>query len=384
MRRKDAKNAYKKSPSPAEKVLTYLILFSLFLPGLLFLFGKRDVNYSKEPLSAFPEFELSDRFAPAFDRWWNEHFPLRSKLVTAHNKIMTLFSEKSATERVISGRGGWLYYEPTLDDYLHQATITPAQARNIARSFALMQEAAEEEGAKFLAVFVPNKATIYPEHMPRRFTPLNAPKNMDLLRAAMPEALYLDELLLREKSTAPDLLYHKEDSHWNLKGAKLGYEAVLRALEQEALILPYDEWVMREDWKGDLANMLWPSYEKTEAQFELRDFEAHYVFSRPLRSKEDADIESFNPAREGSGSMLIYRDSFANAWIELFSESFEHVYYSHSFPYRWSLTERLQPDYLVIAMVERNIPRYLSSIPPLQAPDRPQPDVFETADALSC
>ena len=59
---------------------------------------------------------------------------------------------------------------------------------------------------------------------------------------------------------------------------------------------------------------------------------------------------------------LIFRDSFFNAQVQFFSESFAYVQYQRGVPYDFSLAESLNADIVILEIVERNIPKLLENL----------------------
>ena len=98
-----------------------------------------------------------------------DRFGFRQELITANARLTAAVFGESATEDVIVGADGWLYYADTLADYEGTAPMTWRQLWNAAHTLALMQEYAADKGAEMIFAAVPNKNTLYPEQMPERY-----------------------------------------------------------------------------------------------------------------------------------------------------------------------------------------------------------------------
>ena len=61
----------------------------------------------------------------------------------------------------------------------------------------------------------PNKSTVYPEFMPSWIRIVG--ERADRYLKAMVSDELSEDVLLQEKETAPYHLYHREDTHWNLR-----------------------------------------------------------------------------------------------------------------------------------------------------------------------
>ena len=119
----------------------------------------------------------------------------------------------------------------------------------------------------------------------------------------------------------------------------------------------------RADWSGDLAVMLYPSGSDLDLQ-QYYEYEPGFRYTRPIKSLEDLLITTQGP---GEYSLLMFRDSFANALIPMLSEAFASAAYSRSIPYDYALLERIQPDLVVLEIVERNLPDWLTTPPRMPA-----------------
>ncbi len=350
------------------KIITVLILISLFVPLVALIFGLDSPNYSKEPLASFPAFQWRGSFGADFDRWWSERFPFRSALVTAYHKSLSASIGVSGSEQVVKGGNGWFYFAPTIKDYVGSEHLSHDDCEKIARSLAIQKHAVEHEGKLFLVCFAPNKSSIYPENMPWWINPIGRERPLQRLRTVLPDACYLEDVLLQEKETTGHHLYHPEDTHWNLLGASVAYRDVLSRLSLNHRALSLGAPVLKGDgWEGDLTNMLFPAIRSSDEQILFPGYKKEYKTKRPMRSYEDATIETINPNKDGV--VLMFRDSFANAWVDFFSDTFHTVHYSRILPYRYDLLSEMNPDYVILELVERNIDSLLTVTPELIAPE---------------
>lgn len=349
------------------KTITVLILLSLAVPIVALVFGFDSPNYSKEPLSPFPTFQLDSELGPQFDRWWSDHFPFRSAIVTAYHKSLGALIGVSGSDQVVKGRNGWYYFTPTIRDYVKSDYLDVVDTAKIARSWQIQRHHVEESGRSFLICVAPNKSTIYPEFMPWWIKIVGEKRPVEYLREKMPDECYLEEVLLKEKEISPYHLYHPEDTHWNLLGSYVAYREVLSRLSLVDRALSFDTPLLeREGWEGDLTNMLFPALQSSDEHIVFAGLEKEYLTKRPMRSLEDPVIETINGVQEGT--VLMFRDSFANAWLDFFSNTFHTVHYSHIIPYRYDLLEEIDADYVILEFAERNLDRMLLTTPELDAP----------------
>lgn len=86
---------------------------------------------------------------------------------------------------MIVGTDGWLYFEKTMDDYWGRNVLDERGTTRLARTVELMQEYVQGQGAAFAFAVVPNKNTVYPEHMPYYTLKTPDPTNRERLAAAL-------------------------------------------------------------------------------------------------------------------------------------------------------------------------------------------------------
>lgn len=118
---------------------------------------------------------------------------------------------------------------------------------------------------------------------------------------------------------------------------------------------------------GDLNRMLYSFYGELEENYDYNLFRA-YSYANDAESVEDGWIITENPG--GAGTLLMFRDSFANTLIPFLSNEFETVCYYKGEPNALErYVESCAPDNVVIEKVERNISNYLENPPILMPPE---------------
>lgn len=301
-------------------------------------------------------------------------FFLRPALVTANSAIQAAVFEESASDDVILGKDGWLFYADTLADYQGTNPMTGREIFCAARNLALLQEASQKDGAAFLFACAPNKNTIYPAFMPRQYRKTDAVSDLDRLEAELKRqgVSFCD---LRETLTARQTLtYYRTDSHWNGYGSHLACAEILRALGKDARTL--DETLSSEPHAGDLFQMLYPASGKPEQAPGLQRARA---FSY-LGKVRGADDQYFETQSSADGTLFVFRDSFGNALHEDLAEQFASAAFSRAMPYDFSQVPA-GTEVLIIELAQRNL-RWLCQRPPLlPAPERDAPSWEQEAGA---
>ena len=146
------------------RLLCALCLALLLIPlaGML-LAGPSDA-VSNERLAAKPRLMRAGKPNPDFlsetADYFAGHFYLRPALITANSTVQAAVFRESASEDVVLGDGGWLFYADTLEDFQGTNPMTGRALFCAARNLALLQEFFAQQGTSFLFVCAPNKNTI--------------------------------------------------------------------------------------------------------------------------------------------------------------------------------------------------------------------------------
>lgn len=341
----------------------YCLLFfaACAVPGAMLLKITDDSTAENRRLAEFPSFRTEEGgfnrdWSSAFQAYVSDHFGFRQTLVKADSQLKASLLHTSAEEDVIVGTDGWLYYMPTVNDFLGNPTVSPLGIQNIVHNLEMMQAYAESKGSTFVAAIVPNKNTVYPEHMPYNYRNSGISGNLDNLTEAIAESdvnwCSLAEELKAEAAQSGTLLYHKTDTHWNNSGALVGYRAMMDAAGMPFADFADASYTTESIWNGDLQRMLFPDSEETDDQnvYDIPftfSYQGHYVDS------DDITINTLNPV--GTGSLLMFRDSFGAAVIPYFSQQFMTARYSRSRPNPLYNLDAQHYDAVILEIVERNI-----------------------------
>lgn len=296
-----------------------------------------------------------------------DHFAFRQELITANAALTAAVFRLSAEDKVLLGRDGWLFYRETLDDCLRAHPLTDRQLCAAARTLGLMQEYTQSRGGRLLFTVAPNKATLYPQYLPRTVQPLAESSDLDRLLPLLEEqgVAYAD--LFGPFQGEPSALYFRRDSHWNAQGAALAQQVLLRALGKEFIPFWGTEYRTVENHRGDLYEMLYPTGTGLDRDVQ---FDRPFTFShtRQPRGPDDQRIETSHEAK--TGSLLMFRDSFGNSLYPFLAEEYGSALFSRSMPYQLTLLDQCKADTVLIELVERNLDYLSTRAPVFPAPER--------------
>lgn len=306
---------------------------------------------------------------------------------------------------MIVGRGDWLFFAETLDDFMQWRVLSEEELVRIRKILTLVDEYVAYKGGRFLFFVAPNKNTVYPEYMPYYYPKGTESSNLEQLSRVLEESsFYLDvsEVLKEKKaswqqeasiSNHPQWLYYQRDSHWNDYGAAVVFESIMDWLESVngnygekplGQMQSHVDWLSQDyqmtmDRVGDLEQMLFPKGGRLDWQVSWVN-PPEFSYASSFHSPEDLLIQTVNDQKEGR--LLMFRDSCGNALYSFLAGEYEYAEFSRIVPYRLFLLEENSCDTVIIELVERNLSTLLTAAPMFFAPRRPQIEAVECEDAI--
>ena len=339
--------------------------------ALLPIVGIEEDTSENRQLSEMPSFvengKINSDWGNQFETYFSEHFALRGKLVTLDSMIKSATFKTSSNEKVIVGKNDWLYFADTLPDYTGSERMTQRRVYNTAKTLQLLQEHFENDGKSFLFMCAPNKNSVYSENMPSRIIKSDKPTNLDRLSDILNE-LSVNNISIKDIFSQYDqTLYLQRDSHWTNEGAAIAFNAAADALGWEHYDYTEYPHSIEKVWHADLDGMLFPSYERLSEQV-VYDHESRFEYAGSFLNEDDLLIKT--SCQDGSGNLLMYRDSFGRAFYPIAAESAQRAYFSRELPYKTSLADEVKADYVILEVVERNLSYITQRAPFMNAPER--------------
>ncbi len=323
----------------------------------------------------FDESGINQDFGNQYEEYFSKAFAFRGKVVDIYSTIRErLFGE--GNDQVVVGRDDFLFFSETIDNYLGTNPMTDDEISAAADSVTALADYAESRGAKFLFVAAPNKNHIYSEYMPSRYIMSDQPTDLDRLiqeladrgvevadpRAALIAAKGGTDSTEAEaggaaRNSDDNLLYHRRDTHWNERGARVAAELIAEKLGFTLVDFDSLKFSDKQDLRGDLDTLLYPDSIKYDSN-PTWDFSEQFIYTSAFSSTMDMQITTRGA---GKGKLLIFRDSFANALIPILASSFEEARFERAIPYRIDLLDSFDADYVIVEITERNLRSLIGS-----------------------
>jgi len=360
---------------------------SIIFTGLLqfYLSKKEELNMAENrKLAERPMLDVNnlDPFPTQFDKYFTDHFPYRTQIVTAFNEInLNKFNISPLPEKVLIGLDGYLFMSGAqMEAFQGKNLFSESELKSILEELNYRQDFCDNLGAKFYFAIIPQKHTIYEEKIPYRFKL----KNEKTLRTQLEAYLdanhftYIDPTdFIISKKTEAFPLFFKTDNHWNNLGSFYGSQYILSHISKDlhqvqSLVLK--KYTLKESLGkgGNLAQMLNMQNDFLETQF---IFEPTFVSNAEEGEKkpypppegfgypDEYEQVFVNPAANNLKALFI-RESYANSQRQFYKEMFGKTLLIWD-RWQYGLNENIiiseHPDIVVIQILESNLTKLLSN-----------------------
>jgi alginate O-acetyltransferase complex protein AlgJ len=318
----------------------------------------------------WPGFGGIRTYVEGLEAYFNDHFGYRKYLIKSyHKRRRKLFgAEQSSRSKTLVGQDGWLYYAASnmVENYRAVSPFSEQDLERWKRAFERRRDWLAARGVRYLVVIAPNKETIYPEHLPAWLKRVGRETRKDQVVRYLREHSDLDIIDLEEplvRSKPRGRLYWKTDSHWNDRGAFIGYQEVMSRLAvwyPDLRPLPlsaFDVTIGRKP-AGNLSTMLGEqnSFEDDVPEFHRKDAVEVKPAAPPILSGSEIGEPAMPPiALETPGRRLrclFLRDSFTEALRPFLAPHFARSLYIYTMFFEAGVIEKERPDIVVQEIVE--------------------------------
>ena len=369
---------------------------AISLPLLGFWFDWKPQNMIVDNRNPAPRPELAAsleavRSLPVgFEAYFDDRFGFRRPLIRWNNLVTVVWlggspdaRSRSAAPgvrglrfdpfswRIVHGQGSWFYYfgDGAMRDHRGLDLFSPADLRHWQRVLEQRRNWLAARGIEYLFVAVPDKQSVYPEHLPARIRRVREQTRLDQFSPYMRahssvEVLDLRSALLPAKSE--ELVYEHTGAHWNDYGAHVAYTAILQRLAPRFPALvprPLSDFEIRKSI-GASRPFLWLTGVMDYYQEPL-------VELLPRTPRTAVTVDAVNSPGGPLGlwigtrlvretahpelpSAVVFHDSFVPAGLQpLLSEHFRRVVYLWWNEFDVASIERERPDVVIEEKVER-------------------------------
>jgi len=355
-------------------IKVYLMFFLLFMPAHLSIFFPQLSGNSKTELRKLQDFpELPNslisafRWPRRFDQFASDRFPFRSNFI--HNVSKSFYKiGLSISQEVIIGENGWLFLRKTsnvLNEHRGTVRLSTTGLNNWVKVFIAKKNEIERLGSNLYLIIIPNKHTIYKNQLPIHHSVVGQNITDQLLNALkeqkVNQIIDLRPTLLMNNSN--QRLYDKYNTHWNDKGAYIGYKEIMNRIDplQDIPRLTLKDISFQKIVRsGDLARLI-GNLSLKETTIEAEILNSAILQRQNFENKNKYKIKEWISISKHSRSpvAICFCDSFVNLRLYKFLEqSFSKTIFKHhnSMVYDKKLIEKYKPEYVFYILAERLIP----------------------------
>jgi alginate O-acetyltransferase complex protein AlgJ len=314
-----------------------------------------------------------------FEAHYRDYFGFRGRLIHLDNILRRKWLRVS-NDDVVFGREGWLFYarEDLIADYLGRVPLSSADLKRWTTFFEDRADLLDRLGVRYLLVIAPDKASIYPEMLPKSIAGRAGVTRQDQFLAHLREThSALNVLDLRQPlrdAKERGLVYFPQDTHWNGRGFFVAYQEICRSLRKWYPDIRPQEFGV--DY--DLRQIAWSGGEWSMFGLASENLSYPSLFLNPLGTQRSRKTHVDWPAalptikdpasavsafeRHGTGrNLLLLRDSFMRSYCldrehQPLAEHFGRTVHVNALPnlaQLATLVDAYDPDVVVEERAER-------------------------------
>lgn len=344
-----------------------VILLTLFLNSFLHVIPDMK-NQENRKLSDAPKLSMKGIFSypEKASSFVEEHYAFRNTFFFSNALLHAkLLGESALYDKVIMGKKGWFFENEigSIKDLRRLTKIEKGEMEIVISTLKQRLRWLDKRGIKYYLLIPPNKNRIYPEFMPDAFKVMDHAGHCRL-------DYYKKEILSQTNAKIIDPtdslyvgkkrkdVYFSTDTHWNLYGGFLGYQALMDVMMKD---FPQLHKMQESDFEisesfsreGDLSGMLSLNniYRRKEYSFVYRDT----TFSLGYPESSDIFIRYSNNHTIDTANLklLMFRDSYANYLIPFLNMHFKESVYIWNYEFMNKVVEEEKPDVIVFESLQR-------------------------------
>ncbi|HPS32951.1 MAG TPA: hypothetical protein PKW57_05560 [Anaerolineaceae bacterium] len=232
--------------APCRFLLIVIFLAALLLPLVLAdkvggaLSPTENRNLARFPQILTQEKKIAPGIKIGFEAWLKDNLFGRMEAQKARAYIDFRVLRTSPSKLVQIGENGWYFYnnDQNLEIGRGAKLLSPEELEAIRMNQLAIQKALKAQGIEYILVFIPSKASVYPEYMQ------GGKYRVGLTLIDQVTAYLQQNTTIPVINLKPDLLaakaeqdvYFRSDTHWNQAGAYIGYRGVINRLNEWKMI----------------------------------------------------------------------------------------------------------------------------------------------------
>ena len=210
------------------------------------------MNYRTSGFLKRPDTQSLRLFPGQFEKWFNDHMGFRRRLMDVfHLARYHGWTPRRLSEGPFIGRDGWMYlnHDGCISEFRGTNLLTDDELKYWKQTLEDRRDWLARRGIRYMFVVVPNKHTIYPEHLPAslvRVTEESRLRQLSDYLAKESDVAFIDLTDALRHAKSEHHVYFKSDTHWNAYGAFAGYQEIMKPIRSW---FPYVRVSTKEDYE---------------------------------------------------------------------------------------------------------------------------------------
>lgn len=325
-------------------ILSALLLFGITLVNL-FWPKRTQIELENRKAAQFPAFSvqglLDGSWQSSFSTWMQDQFLLRDQWINTQRATDEAVFQKVEEGNILIGQDGWMFTK--------LFTVDDATQKQLNKNVQAVADFAANYPGRVTFLLAPSASVIYEDMLPAGAPMIDENAMLDEIFAKIGESASVLDLRQTFTENKEQYLYFKTDHHWTPYGAYLAYQQFCNLKGLTPFDLNAHEAVTVEDFQGThySATRLWnvqndsityypldnpmTIYRITgEAQYEPETTENLINTEKfDTRDKYAAFLDGNNGYSviegNGTGSILVVKDSYANSFIPYLTENYAKI-----------------------------------------------------------
>lgn len=354
-----------------KKLFIFIMAALVTLPGIGALTGtgsmteeeiREQENHAKTQIGSITDIPV----------WLEENLGGRKYLLQLHSSIIyDLFNQSPHESLVQVGKQNWLFLGDSQGKTfsLHSGAFRSPQWDNarFGENCRKFISTLAEWGIPVILAIAPEKDTIYYEYYPKwvkNFT-FPFPRDKFDIDSPLAKTIFLDQHLFEAKNVYPFPLYYQQDSHWNLLGGYVAYDAIMSGVDS-VIAAPLKRvkidniHKIDNDYAQDLQMMIGITRrEQNTVMFNLIPDNLSQICLQVVNGDNtNLKITSrVNPLALNKLKVLIIHDSFYTSALPPYINTFSQIHEVHVHGLNSSILDYIRNnniELVIIMIVERN------------------------------
>lgn len=362
------------------------VIFVMFLPMMKINPAEISVQENRTLAKYMPfshDGKINFNYGTDFENWFNDHFNHREWLINLNAKLNLFLNRKLQSETALQGKENWLFTTRwnSVAMFENRNLFSEDELLQIKKKMQSVQRWAKKHHMKFYIMLVPDKESLYGEYYPDGHEKAGDVSRLQQITSYLKKntnipimSMYEPLREAKEKYT----LFYKTGTHWDLRGAFVGYQAMMKRLQADfpdLKILKETDFKITKKIEADIdiasalgvnAYETFPKEDLTYEVFELKHPKASHKYQM-LNKKERIEEYSYHSSDSNLRRKAVFiADSQFLRMNWYVAESFsqmKHFYIGYGrmydLPFMSHEIINFKPDILVLETGERMLERLL-------------------------